>query len=160
CSLIALAVTLSEARFDSDLRFTHLVLFLGAVFLSVTIIVTLSVWKGSSLLALVSWLVLKPRQIMGPLWYLAPEASLFRTLAAIAGVGLAIAVRNRLIVGQMIMGMKVTFGVGILALALAHRPGAVMTLGAPFLWVCVISDPWNLAEQKLERIVLCLVAVA
>ena len=157
CSISGLAITYYKRDLDATLKPRHLLILAGVAAAATALILAITVAQGSSLTHLIDWMVLKPREILGPIWYLAPAISTSRLLIAIAAVGVAAGTRAYVRDARMIAAMKAVFSVALVAMAWVHRPGVVMTFGAPFLWICVIPMPGE--RVRFERAVLCTLAV-
>ena len=147
CSLAAVLVTLDAAEFEIAISARAFSVAAAGVAGMAMLILLFVIARGSTLPAMASWVVVKPRQAIGPHWFLAFEIPWMRLLFPMAGLGLAVVARARPGAGW-IPAAKLALGVGVLGLAAAHRGAALVTMGAPFLWLAALP----VSEGDIRRV--------
>jgi hypothetical protein len=116
---------------------------------------------GSTMHAMIDWLIVKPRTSFGQGWFL---PALIRPLGpawAAAGLVLAYCVRSGRVGGASLAWVKVAFGIFVIALCVTNRYEALLNFAPPLLWlVATRSGKAGAATQdSLARALLLLLGV-
>jgi hypothetical protein len=114
---------------------------------TVTALALFAIARGSSVGAMVEWLIVKPRTAFGPAWYWAPPAmGAGVTFWAALGLAAALAAQSRRVAPWMIAIAKLALGTLVLVLALTNQIEQIMYAAPPFLWLVVMPQT---AQQRL-----------
>ena len=114
---------------------------------------------GSTLRAMIEWLIVRPRSAIGPGWFWAPKIG--AEMMWWAGVGLTAAVlaRTRIARPWMIAAMKLGLATVTAVLIKLLRFDDAMTVVPPFLWLVAMPED-EAAQERLGAFARALLAVA
>jgi len=148
CSISALLIAMWPPRAGVQLKWSGLAAIAGAFGATAVGILLFAIVRGSSVHAMIEWMIIEPRKVHGSQWYLPLEIPVWYTLWAFCGMLLAVAVRAGYVTPRHIAILKTVLGVSVMAMAAAHRYGALICLPPPFIWL--ITIPSREDEERLD----------
>jgi hypothetical protein len=116
---------------------------------------------GSTMSAMIDWMIIKPRATFGQSWYLEPHIRLLAPLWALAAMVLAYGARTGRIPAAFLAFVKVGFAALAVALCLTDRYEALINFGLPLLWLIAAPSghAGSATQDRSGRALLLLLAV-
>jgi hypothetical protein len=158
-SLGGIVIAVARQRFDVRLGVRDLAIC-GAGFAGASAALALfAIVRGSTLWAMIDWLIVKPRSSFGAAWYWAPGIGTGVTLWAALGFIAALAAQSRRVAPWMIAVAKLALGTVVLALAVTERTEQIMYAAPPFLWLVVMPQAAHPRLGTFSRALLGIMGV-
>ena len=153
-SIGAIVVAAARQKPDEQIAFRDIVLaaagFAGAVFA----LALFAILHGSSVGAMIDWLIVKPRSAFGGAWYWAPNSGWEAPAWAVLGFAAALAAQNRRTKPWMIAAAKLALGAAVFALAAADRTEPILFALPPFLWLLTMPQAVHPRLARFSRVLL------
>jgi hypothetical protein len=166
CALVILSaasalVIVSGAEWDINFDFRDLVVtglaFAGAI----AALCWFALAHGSTMHAMIDWLIIKPRANFGQVWYLPAPIRPLAPLWAVIALALAYGVRSGRMRATFLAYVKVAFGVVVIALCVISRYEALLNFAPSLLWLVATRSGKTRSntQDSLARVLLMLLGV-
>jgi hypothetical protein len=160
-SIASAILIVSGAEVDVRLDWRGL-LAAGAAFAgAIAAISWFALAHGSTVSAMIDWLIVKPRTTFGQGWYLPPHIRFLAPVWALAALVLAYCVRTGRVPAAFLAFARLGFAAVAVALCLTDRYEALINFGLPLLWL--IAAPSGKTDSATRdasgRALLLLLAV-
>lgn len=159
CALLAIFVTIWPAIPDLKLDFTCAAAAACGFVVAAVALILYGLASGASIHGMVDYLVIRPRQTLGRLWYLPAWFPWWHLVSLPPGIVLAAWVRFFGPRQGLIVVLKFAAAASLLLLALGTRTGALFAIGPPLLWLIILPGESFLVIDRLGRTLVALIAV-
>jgi hypothetical protein len=158
-SLVAVMITLGHVPFDIRIGWREIVAAAAGFAATALALAAFALANGSTVGAMIQWLIVKPRASIGPAWFwelMIEDRMLVWTVAGVVG---ALAAHTRWVRPWMTATAKLVLGAGMVILVLHDRVPYLMTAVPPFLWLLTVTEDKE-ARERLSTFSRSLLAAA
>jgi hypothetical protein len=166
CSLVVLSLAsalliVSGNDWDVHLDFRDLLIAIGGFAGAIAAVCWFALAHGSTMRAMIDWLIVKPRTNFGQGWYLPAAIKYYAPAWAAIAFALAYYVRSGRVRGAALAWVKVAFGIFGVGLSVTGRYEALLNFAPPLLWLVAArtGKAGSAVPDSLARALLLLLGV-
>ncbi len=160
-SLASTILTISHIEWDTQIRTRDVVIAGLSCAAAIAAICCFPLAHGSTIHAMVEWLIVKPRSTFGHVWFVPAPINPVAPFWAVSGLIFAWQVATKRVSSSLIEKTKLMFGGAVILLSTASLYAALINFATPFIWLVAVRTERSetRSHNTLARTLLALTGV-